>query len=285
MAKNKSELPNIFEYDNFRKFVEDTFFAKKSTNEKFSLRFFARQAGFKSHNFIKHVISGKSNLSLASIEKFAKGFKFNQEQTHYFRNLVLLNQSKSNVEKQVYAKELLKSRTHRKIYPLRESQYQLFANWYVSAIRDFVGLPGFQEDPKWIASHLIPQIKPQEAAKAIEDLLNLGLLRRDENNRLAQAAANVTTPEEVSSVYVSNWHKEYIKKAAESIDHIPREKRDITALSFVISRENIKKLKEMASEFRQEVEMLSADSANRDMLYQLNIQIFPIGDVEGGDEK
>src|SRR3989338_9919808 len=85
--------PNIFEYDNYRSFLKDLYALLKQEKSAFSFRFFSRQAGFRSPNFLKLVMEGKRNLSPESIEKFAKGLKLNKNEADFFRRLVLLNQA------------------------------------------------------------------------------------------------------------------------------------------------------------------------------------------------
>jgi uncharacterized protein (TIGR02147 family) len=284
MNEAKKQLPNIFEYENYRTFLNDAYQSMKSQDKKFSFRFFARICGFTSHSFLRMIMQGKSKLSPDSVDKIAKAFKFNQEQSLFFKNLVYLNQATNSEERQVYAKEILRSQTYRKIHPLRESQYEYFNLWYNTAIRELVGLPGFQEDPKWIAKHLIPRIKAEEAKKSLEDLLKLGLLKRNDEGKLVQADAVVSTPAEVSSAYVANWHREYLKKAAESIDTVSREKRDISAVTLGFSKKNVKIIKEMIANFRKEIVNIALQESERDALYQLNIQFFPLAETDEGND-
>lgn len=284
MTTPKSEFPNVFEYDNYRTFLNDAYLSMKAIDKKYSFRYFARVAGFKAHSFLRLVIQGKSKLSPESIDKISKAFKFNNEQARFFKSLVHLNQATSTEERHHFAKEILKSRTYRKIHPLRESQYQYFACWYYSVVRELVGLPGFREDENWIARHTVPHIKPEEAREAIEHLLKLGLLGRDENGKLIQLDRVISTPGEVSSGYIANWHREYLKKAAESIDNVPRDRRDISAVSLSFSKENIARIKQLIAEFRNEIVQVALQESNRDALYQLNIQFFPISDVSDEEE-
>jgi uncharacterized protein (TIGR02147 family) len=251
----------------------------KSKDKKFSFRYFARICGFKAHSFLRLIMNGKSNLSPGSIDKISKAFKFNSEEARFFKNLVYLNQATSHEEKQIYAKAILKSQTYRKFHPLSEAQYQYFSCWYYSVVRELVALPGFKEDANWIANHTIPHIKPEEAQSAIDSLLKLDLLRRDENGKLIQTDRIVSTPAEVSSAYVANWHREYLKKAAESIETVPREKRDISAVSLSFSKENMKLVKEMVANFRKEIVQVALQQPHRNSLYQLNIQFFPISEI------
>lgn len=285
MNNETKAFPNLFEYDNYRLFLKDACEVLKAKDKKFSLRYFARVAGFKSHNFLRLIIEGKSNMSIDSADKMAKFFKLNAEESRFFHNLVLLNQAKTNEEKHGHAKEILRSQTYRKIHPFNEAKFEFFARWYVSAVRELVALPRFQEDPEWIAQHIIPPIKAAEAKKALDDLLHLGLIKRDDNGKLIQSEALLSTSAEVSSAYISNWHKEYIKKGAESIDLLPREKRDVSAVSFGFSKKNIKILKEKIATFRKEVLHLASQQEDKDVLMQLNIQTFLLAETESDEEE
>jgi uncharacterized protein (TIGR02147 family) len=271
-----SERPNIFNYENYRNFLRDVYLYMNARDKKFSFRYFARVTGFKSHSFLRLIMDGKSNLSSRSIDQLVRGFKFGVEEARFFRDLVRLNQATTHEEKNLYAKAILRSKTYRAIHPLSESQYQYFSCWYYSVIREFVGLAHFREDAEWIASQTLPPIRPEEAKGAIESLLKMGLLQRDERGLLKQSTGIVSTPAEVSSLYITNWHKEYIKRGAESIESTPRESRDVSAVTLALAAENVPVVKEMIANFRTELVHVALQQPKRDRLYQLNIQFFPL---------
>jgi uncharacterized protein (TIGR02147 family) len=275
----------VFEYDNYRKFLEDTYIQSRSLDRKFSFRYFARAAGYKSPSIFLELIKGKKNLSPKGILKIAQALKLNPEETVFFKNLVHMNQANTAEERIKYTKEVSRSKTYRKIHPLSDSQYRFFNHWYVTAVREVVNLPGFNEDPAWIAKRVIPNIKPQQAAQALDDLLKLGLLKRDDEGRLKQVEAFISTPDEVSSAYVTKWHQEYLKRASESIESVPREKRDISAVYFTVDRRNLKQIKEMVQKFRKEVLALAGLSEAKNAVYQLNMQLFPIAELEEHEEE
>src|ERR1051325_9127648 len=110
--------PHIFEYDNYRKSLENTYLQSKTADPKFSLRYFATRAGYKSPSILLEIIKGKRNLSPDGIERFAQSLKLNQEEIHFFRHLVLLNQAETAEERLVHTREITKSRAYRKLHPL-----------------------------------------------------------------------------------------------------------------------------------------------------------------------
>ena len=129
MRLGTGDLPNIYEYDNYRIFLKEVFAALKSINKKYSFRYFARIAGFRSHNTLWNVIEGRSNLSDESVSKISTALKLNREESTYFQNLVALNQSKSSEERAQFSQEIMRSRAYKKTHPLRESQLRYYTRW------------------------------------------------------------------------------------------------------------------------------------------------------------
>lgn len=219
----------IFEYDNYRAFLRDLYKFYKETKPYFSYRYFSRKAGFRSPNFLQLVIEGKRNLSPESIEKFTNALGLSKKQAEFFRVLVYLNQARTVGEKKIYAEQLMQFRPFRHIHPLRQDQVRYYADWYNIAIRELTTLPEFSEEPAWIARRLVPPISPQQAQKALDLLLHLGLLKRDESGRLVQADAFLSTGDEVTSASVANYHRTMIQKGAEALDRFPGPARDISS--------------------------------------------------------
>ncbi len=270
----------IFEYDDYRKFIKDFYSLNKSLDSKYSYRYLAKAAGYKSPSAFLEVISGKKNLSDEGALKFARALKLNKMELQFFKTLVFFNQATNLEDRSRFAKDISKLRLNKKIVSLSETQYKLFEQWYYTSIIEMVSLPGFKEDPEWIADHVIPPIQTRQASIALEELIKMGLLARNEEGSLVQKESNVSTPSEVSSAYVANWHREQMKKAAESIDRIPREMRDISGVYFSFSLENMKAIKDLVHRFREEILELSSRQATKDIVFQLNLQLFPVARVD-----
>lgn len=279
-----SQKPNIFEYHDSRLFLKDLLNHWREIDKKFSLRYFARVAGFKTHSFLKEVIEGRSRLSDESIEKFAKAFHFSTLETNFFRSLVHLNQAESSEKKQAHAREIIQFQAYRKVHPLREAQLRYLTKWYYVVIRELVLIPDFKEDYDWIAAKTLPAIEPREAKEAVEELIQLGLLMRDSNNQLRQTNQFVGTADEVFSTLVAEFHRQAMKRAADAIDLVAREHRDISSVTFRVSQDTAQKLKEKIQKFRLELMEEAARNLNPDGIYQLNLQLFPVTQYEDVQE-
>lgn len=277
-------LKSIFEYDDYRVYLRDYYAHSKTYNSKFSYRYFARLGGFKSGNILKIVMDGKINIVPETAERFCKALKLDREEAAFFKCLVLFNQAATTEERQTYSKALLRSRTYKKFHPLSELQYRYFDIWYYPVVRGLVALPGFKEDPEWIAGMINPPITATEAKSAIEALTELGLLSRNESGNLVQSNTTVTTSSAIISSSLATYHREMMKRAAESIDRVPRHKRDLSALTLDLSQETAKLIGEMLEKFRREVVEVASRDQNIDSVYQLNIYLFPVSHTVGEGE-
>jgi uncharacterized protein (TIGR02147 family) len=267
---------SLYEYENYREFLRDFYASAKAKNKKFSFRFLSKKAGFTSSSAFHKLIQGKSNLSSDGIARVTVALQLNHEEAKFFRSLVLFNQASTPSEGNRHAEELLRFREFRKIHPLMEYQYRYYAHWYYAVIRELVCHPQFCEDADWIASQIKPRISSQEAARALDELIKLELLKRDEGGRLVQSVAHITSGDEVAFTGIVKSHRECLTRASESIDLFPRERRDISSMTIGITHAEAAEIKEKIQEFRKEITRIVArGTAPIESVYMLNIQLFP----------
>jgi len=116
----KEIIEKIFEYDNYRAFLKDYFSLMKKKKAFFTLKYFAKKAGFNSASFCMYVIDGRRNLSYKSIPKMIKGLELRGKRATYFENLVLMNQATSIEERERYYSTIEKLRKSTKYYKINK---------------------------------------------------------------------------------------------------------------------------------------------------------------------
>jgi len=221
-------------------------------------------------------MNGQTNLSKEGIQKLIKALRLNKEEGQFFEYLVGFNQAKTAHERQLFAKSILKSQTYRKLKPLSSASFKYFSEWFYAAIRELVDLPDFKEDPQWISEKLIGSITTAEARDALEELQSLGILGRDAKGKLKIVDSHITSGDEVSFAGAANCHRQFLNLASESIDRVAREKRDLSAMTLGVSAEMAAKVKTMVQDFRKKLVEVIASDGNTEMIYQLNMQFFPL---------
>ncbi|MDX9720163.1 MAG: TIGR02147 family protein [Myxococcota bacterium] len=277
--------PDIFEYVDYRQFLQAAYEAAKASSPVFSFRYFARRAGYTSPNFLKLVIKGERNLGPDSVPKFASALGLNAEERRFFEALVSFNQARHSEEKNKAFERVVASRRFRQARRIDSSMFVYLSRWYYPAIRELSARADFQADPDWIAGQLVPSIKTSEARQALELLLDMGLLVRQEDGSVVRGAPSLTTGHEVQDLAVANYHREMMTKASESIDAVESEERDISALTVAIEGATLEEIKQMLRELRERLLERCDRDTKAESVYQLNIQLFPLSKRPGTVKK
>ncbi|HEY5957808.1 MAG TPA: DUF4423 domain-containing protein, partial [Polyangiaceae bacterium] len=121
-----------------------------------------------------------------------------------------------------------------------------------------------------------PRIPTEEAQRALQTLLALGLLVKDDAGRIRQADALVTTGPGPLGHHVVNYHRAMLERAAAAIEAVPRDEREISSLTLCVSQEMLLDLKERIREFRRELMQMTELSGTPERVVQLNFQLFPL---------
>lgn len=288
MAGMVDTAPNLYLYIDYRRYLADTYTYLKRTKPQFSYRYFARQAGFSAPNYLKLVVDGQRNLTPRSIKQFAKALKLEKGERDFFHHLVMMNQARSEAERNEHYQALSQVRGYLEVKRIERDQYAYYSNWYVAPIRELVGVDGFRADPAWIAAQLRPEITPAEAEDAVALLIRLGFVLRDEDGLLRQAAPVVSTGDEVRAMAVRNFHRAMLQRAGEAIDRFPVETRQLSGLTVAISPARAVEVAERLHALRRALfeAMCAPDDADETIVYQVNLQLFPLTqaiDGRGGE--
>jgi len=272
----RAKRVNVFEYLDYRAYLRDHYVDRKANGRGFSFRAFSRRAGLKSPNYLKLVMDGERNLSAPMAEKFAVGCGHSDEETRYFVALVGFNQAASSTDRNTYYEQLTASAQYRKTHKLELAHAAYHSTWYLPAIRELAARSDFRSDAQWIASTLVPSISKSDAKRALATLFALGLLVKEEDGRVHQGEALVSTEAETRALHIRNYHRMMMQRAAESLELFPIDDRDLSALTLCMGEDGIRRLKARIQRFRRELLELSAHEDDPQRVVQLNFQLFPL---------
>jgi len=275
------DSPDIFEYYDYRKYLQDLVAFERKRTPVFSNRYIVQKAGFKSPTALKHVIDGKRNLSLESANRFATALKIEGIRRHYFLTLVLFNQTVSLEEREKYLNELLELRRTDNPSRLNEEQYDVFSKWYHLAIKEVIELPDYKNSSKWIGRILNPRISANEAADSINLLKRIGLIDK-QNGAFHPVNKVLVTDERVRSVKVVEYHRQMIQLGADSMTRFLPEEREVSGTTIRVNKEEFRSVVAMVRELRRKTLALAAKSTDGDQIYQLNFQLFPLVNTDRG---
>jgi uncharacterized protein (TIGR02147 family) len=275
--------PNIFEFTDYRKFIQAYYDTQKERNHHFSFQVFCNDAGFPNKGFVHNVIHGLKNLSRLSALKFSQGMRLTKSESDFFESLVFFNQAKSVKEKNYYFEKL---QSVRPMTPqasiakkVADNQFSFYSTWYGSAIRSIIDMfPDKSNDYTWIAKNLYPRLSPVLVRKSIQTMLLLGLLEK-KNNLLLVKDKIITTGREAQNLAVAHFHMETMKLARQSLTELPSDKRHITGLTLGISRAAYKQICEDIFALQEKILKMAETDEGSDAVYQLNFHLFPLSKV------
>jgi uncharacterized protein (TIGR02147 family) len=268
-------MNSIFSYTDFRKFLADYYHEKKALRKSFSYRYIAGKVGFKSAGHFTQIITGKANISIVLIERFAEFLKLKKREAEYFQALVLFNQARNHEDKKRCFDKMTSFR-EATVRIVDANQYEFYDKWYYTAVHELLDFYLFNGDYKELGRQIEPSISPAEAQKAIELLVDLGFIKQDGNGYFRKTSAAITTGKSASSLAVNSFVLNALKLSAEAIDRFPRDERNLSWLTMSLSQESYAAIVEELRTFRRRALDIASHDPTANRVYQFNFQIFPL---------
>ena len=280
---------DIFRYRDYRVYLRDVYAARKKSEYGFSYRAFAKRAGLSAPNYLKLVTDGQRNLTPEMAARFAEALALRGEAADYFCDLVGFNQATTAKEREHCYQRLRRYRRYKSSFRLDAAHAAYHGEWYIPAVRELIACAGFREDPRWIAATLRPNITQRQAEHALRVLDELGFVRRDPSGRLAQSEPVVATGDDRPlGHHIVSFHRAMLERAADALDHVERDEREVAALTLSLSAEQFQLFKQRLYEVRQELLAAAVEAADAgavlDRVVQINFQMFPLAQVDEGKE-
>lgn len=272
---------DVFGFRDYREFLRAYAERRRAQKEGFSVSEFSKRVGLRSPNYFTLVVEGERNLTADLAHRFGEACGLGGEALSYFCALVDFNQAKTARERELHYAKLQGFRRFRASHKLDAAQSAYHSEWYIPAIYELCALAEFREDPRWIAKTLLPAIAPKQATHALSVLTELGLLLRDGSGKLRQAEVLLETAEGPLGHHVVQFHRTMMQRAAEAIDRVPRDEREIGALTLCLSEAKMRALKAELEAFRNDLVQRYMDDPQAERVVQVNFQMFPLSMKKG----
>lgn len=274
-AKNKI---NIYDYSDYRKFLQEFYELEKSLDSSFSYRVFAAAVGMDASLLLK-ILQGKRHISPKCIDVFVNFFHFKDAKAGYFREMIAYGKAKNDEDVRSHFETLQKMRPAA-CRELDEARYRYFQQWYYPMIRSALDVFNYRgtQDAAALGECCIPKLSASQVENAVNALLQLGLARANKDGRVVPTDAHLKTMEHWLSACISDYQSSIAELAGKSIQNTPKEKRDISTLTMALDSRQIDKIREILAKTRKAiVNVVNAMPPQIcDSVYQLNFQLFPM---------
>ncbi len=267
-------LEHLFDYDDFRKFLQDYFEEQKKMRAVFSHRFFAAKAGFSSSSYCLNVIRGRFNLTPKSIEKIAKAMDFEPLQKAYFEALVQYNQAQQVVERESAWEQIVQIRKQIEFTHVTTREQAYFSKWYYPVIREMAVNADWHDDYMVLARMLTPQITTEEAREAVKNLLEWNLLKKVGDRY--EATSQMLDAAEIPPIALRQIRREYIQHAIGAVESMPKNERFAAFTTLAMSERSYKYAVEVLKEARKKIIAKAANDPDVERVYEMMLVAFPM---------
>lgn len=266
---------DLFEYVEYRRFLDNYCRRRKAFDPKFSHRFIATQVRAGSAGWFADIVKGRANLSGTHLVALVRLMKLSEPEAEYFETLVRFDQAGSSDEKNIHYKRLL-SLKGVKPELVGKERFEFYREWYHSAIRELLFFHDFRGDYSALGKKLQPAIGVAEARKSVRLLESLGFIHKEAAGRYRPASATLKKDPAFKALHFANLMKSNMTLGMESLDSFSKEERDISGVTLSLSADGFKKAKEEIRALRERLVAMTESDGNPDRVYQFNFHAFPV---------
>ena len=263
----------IFNYFDYREFLKADLTKRKEKNPGFSLRSMAEKLSVSSSTLIR-IFNGKRNISENMLPRFIRFLGLRSKEADYFTHSVRFRQARSEQQRMEEYNMLVKLRSG-KVKEIAEARHAFYDEWYVTAIRELLRFYPFKGDFQALSRMLNPSIRVHEARRAVRLLVDLGLVYQT-GDSYTVLDNYISTGSVWHGPAVQRFHRATLLKAVEGLQAIPRQERDYSTMTMCCSADGYRRVRELLKKTRAELAGIEETDRQRNRVYQVNLQVFPL---------
>lgn len=270
-------MKSIFEYFDYRQYLKEYFDEQKKLHRFFSYRYLGNKVKIDSSALLR-ISQGSLHLSTKKISKIIEFLKLENNEAKYFENLVYFCRAKTETERKMFFEKLL-DLTESLASIIVRRNYKFFTKWQYSAVWSTLNFFQLKDNYQELADFIIPKLTIEEVKESIELLESMNLIELDNKGFYHTTSQNLTTGKEWSSMAIEAYQQEMLALSTNAIKNINRELSDFSTLTINYQSEMFPELKDIIKSFRQSITKLTNSVEGSDQVMQLNIQLFPVSEV------
>lgn len=277
ISETKSDLPkiSIFNFESYRDFLiavgmPDGLYSHTSNN----LLSWANRLGYKSPSSLSMVLKGQRFPSFDMINALSKDLDLNYREREYFELLIQLEKAKNKGRDTSKILEKIKNiPIPSDTFTMSLKEFSSISEWYYFVIKQLIDTPDFRNDDIWIYKKLRKKVQINQIRQAINDMLDMKIISRDENDKLTVVRQGLITTNDVPSQAIKKHHFGMINRAIEAIEEQNVNRRQISSMTLKINKSTMTEAKQSIFNFLKDFNEKYSSHESSD-LYQLNLQFF-----------
>jgi uncharacterized protein (TIGR02147 family) len=269
-------LSNVFEFADFRRFLEDYHAKRQAVDKTFTRARFCKDLGLpNTRSFFNDVVKGMRPLSKNYAERFARALELDDDEAVYFRVLVDFNQSENPRDREILFDRLVSlNRTPSRF--ISPDEYEFYRRWHHTTIFSLLDVIDFTGDYAALAKRVLPRISAAQARDSIALLKKLGLVHKREDGAWKPVAKTIDTGGYARNALVQQYQLQCLDLSKRAMLMEGPAARNFSTVTFSVSKRGLEMIEEKLQRFKSEARSIAHREAEpADRVYQLNVQFFP----------
>jgi uncharacterized protein (TIGR02147 family) len=263
--------------NDYRTVLRDALARRCQANPSYNMSRFARDLGL-SPGRLSEIFSRRQGLSIEVGKRIGGILGLSEGETEFFCDQIEFEHGRSQAKRELARLRLLKRSEELDKLALEVDTFQVISDWYHFAIVQLIEIPIFREDPKWIGKAL--NISAAEAASAVDRLLRVGILYRDDKGALNRVDETIVVHNKVSSEAVRKFHEQVMDKAKMVLSTRPLAERTISSGMVCIRRSDFEEIRAKVRRFSSRLlKEAEASPKDKEAVYCLSMQFFELTDA------
>ncbi|HUP57388.1 MAG TPA: TIGR02147 family protein, partial [Bdellovibrionota bacterium] len=278
MIKGQDAGESVYQHAGFRNFLLAHAARKKARARGWSYRRWARDLGLENAASLTRILKGDRAPGPEMTEKLVAYFGFAKAEAEFFRHLVRLDKTREGEVRVLLMERLRKLHPRRKFRELDHKAFLAISSWYFAPIRESMRMRHALQDPAAIARALGGKVTPTEVKRAIEILVELGLLCRDaETGKLSYVEGVVDSRHDIESEGVDRYLEQFLDQAKEAVRTTSIDEGSFSGTAVAVRLDRLAEAKAMIRDFKARfIELAAAPEGEGDAVYQFQVQFFPV---------
>lgn len=261
----------VMNFSDYRSYLKSVLADRVAKNPAYSLRALSRHVGV-APSTLSEVISGKKNLSPDKADMIGRKLDLSGREREYFNALVQYELAKSE-ELKISISEKLKSLSPKvKAHTISLDVFKAIADWQHMAIIELCSFP--QVDTERVMKAF--GMSKFEAEAAIDRLIRLDLVRRDDSGYLQKVLDDFGARSEQPNAALRAYHCQMLQKAQEAIMDQTVHERLVGSETVAFDQEQLPEVEAAMEECFTRIVEIARRSSKQNSIYHLGIQFFKL---------
>ncbi|MCB0386439.1 MAG: TIGR02147 family protein [Bdellovibrionales bacterium] len=266
-------LPSLFQFGSYREYLKQFYEYSKKVTPGFSYAYFSNRAGLPSPNYLQMIMTGRRNLTVDNIHRFATALDFGEEEREFFEALVHWEQTEEPTAKKFYRVRLDRLRKNLPETRASTRANALFREWYHPVV--WVAAEGKTRDEVVELGGSL-KLSPDQMTQALDQLGEEGLLIENAESKYQLVADHLQARDSGSMKLLQ---RDYLGKQLDlskwAWRHRYGKEGVFLSHTFTLDVEDYGKFSSQMTEFLSSL-VAQADQKKSNNISQINVQMFSL---------